>query len=145
VTGEQTREDELARAQQEFVRAANGHRAQRLREAGVYATTIALVLLVPLTVGFLAYRHQTQQQIERVNAERVARSKAIGDFIFDQCIKGEIRDVVITDLIQIEKARLRLTLPPGAVRAALIRRLNDGHLAIEPPDEGDCNPPATKP
>jgi preprotein translocase subunit YajC len=121
------------------------HRTQRLREAGVYATTLAFIVLIPLVVGFLAYRHQTQQQIERVNAERVARSQAIGDFIFDQCIKGEIRDVVITDLLEIEKARLRLTLPPGAVRAALLRRLQDGHLAIEPPDEGDCNPPVTKP
>jgi preprotein translocase subunit YajC len=137
-----SREDTRTREELELARE---HRTQRLREAGVYATTLAFIVLIPLVVGFLAYRHQTQQQIERVNAERVARSQAIGDFIFDQCIKGEIRDVVITDLLEIEKARLRLTLPPGAVRAALLRRLQDGHLAIEPPDEGDCNPPVTKP
>jgi hypothetical protein len=137
-----SREDTRTREELELARE---HRTQRLREAGVYATTLAFIVLIPLVVGFLADRHQTQQQIERVNAERVARSQAIGDFIFDQCIKGEIRDVVITDLLEIEKARLRLTLPPGAVRAALLRRLQDGHLAIEPPDEGDCNPPVTKP
>ena len=59
------------------------------------AVAVALIVVVPLLAGFAAYRDIVGDQIDRVEHERIQRTQAINEFIYDQCVKGEIRDVVI--------------------------------------------------
>ena len=116
--------------------------------------TIALVIAIPLAFGFAAYRDVVADQIDknealinRVNAERIARARSINEFIYSQCVLGEVRDIVIVDFLRAEKREARATLPRGSV--ALDERLNaldDGINALEPDFEQDCEPPsAVKP
>lgn len=116
--------------------------------------TMALIVVIPLLVGFGTYRHIVNDQLDRnetlirrVNAERIARTKAINEFIYQQCVAGERRDVVIVQQLQAALSRARATLPAGS--PLLIQQeqaILDGINTLEPEDEPDCNPPsATKP
>lgn len=126
-----------------------------LREALVGAlVTFALVIVIPLLVGFAAYRNivndqidQNEALIQRVNGERIARTRAINEFIYEQCVQAEIRDVVIVGHLRDHLAEARATLPAGSPQ--LLKKeqdLLDGINALEPENEQDCRPPpATKP
>ena len=115
--------------------------------------TFALVIVIPFIAGFSAYRHITNDSIRanealirRVSAERIARTRAINEFIYDQCVLGEVRDVVIVQHLKDAKKRARATLPPGQLLQNQLESLDDGINALEPPDEPDCQPPpAVKP
>lgn len=116
--------------------------------------TVVLVVAIPLLIGFGAYRDVTNDRIRdaealsnRQNAERIARTRAINEFIYKQCIASEIRDVVVVDQLELALARARATLPAGS--ALLLQQeqaILDGINALEPENEEDCVPPAaTKP
>ena len=115
--------------------------------------TIALVIVIPLFVGFAAYRDVVADQIDKnealikqVNAERIARTQAINEFIYSQCVLGEVRDVVMVDHLRDDKREARATMPPGPELDARLSKLDDGINALEPDFEQDCEPPsAVKP
>lgn len=116
--------------------------------------TFALVIVIPLLVGFAGYRHVTSGQIKsnetlvrRLNAERIARTQVINEFIYEQCVAGEVRDIVIVEQLRAAKRRVRSTLPVGSVlREQQLESLDDGINALEPENERDCTPPpAVKP
>ena len=125
-----------------------------LRIAVIFAIPMAFIMLIPLVVGGLIYRHNTEAWhredralIQRVERERIERSIAINSFVYHQCLEGEIRDVVITQQLQAAIKRARASLPAGS---ALLRQqvqvLKDGINVLEPADEPDCvPPPAVKP
>jgi hypothetical protein len=106
------------------------------------AVTVALVVVIPLLIGFAAYRHVVSDQIDRVNNERIARTQAINEFIYDQCVQAEIRDVVIVQQLQAAIRRARASLPPGsAILESQLQTLRDGIAVLEPANEPDCKPP----
>ena len=116
--------------------------------------TLALIIVIPLVIGFGAYRHIVNDQLDsnedltrQLNAERIARTRVINEFIYEQCVKGELRDVVIVQQLQAALSRARATLPEGsALLAQQEQTLLDGINTLEPANETDCNPPsATKP
>ena len=116
--------------------------------------TMALIIVVPLLVGFATYRHIVNDQLDRnealirtVNSERIARTRAINEFIYQQCVAGELRDVVIVEQLRAALSRARATLPPGSpVLVHQEQAILDGINTLEPENEADCNPPsATKP
>lgn len=118
------------------------------------AVTIALVVMIPLLIGFAAYRNVVDDQIDanetlikRVDAERIERTKAINEFVYEQCVAAEIRDVVIVQQLRAAMARARSSLPAGSpVLRSQLQTLRDGIAVLEPPNERDCTPPApTKP
>ena len=111
--------------------------------------TMALVIVIPLMVGFGAYRNIVNEQlnsnealIKKVNAERIARTQAINEFIYEQCLQAETRDVVIVEQIRADLERARVLLPANS---PILRRqeqeLLDGINALEPENEQDCRPP----
>lgn len=126
-----------------------------LRKALVGAfITVALVIVIPLVLGFAAYRNVVEHHldantalIKQVNAERIARTRAINEFIYEQCVRGERRDVVIVQQLEAALSRARASLPKGS--RLLVQQeeiLLDGINTLEPENEADCNPPsATKP
>lgn len=126
-----------------------------LRQALIGAfVTVALVVVIPLMIGFAAYRNivndqldQNEALIRQVNAERIARTRAINEFIYEQCVEAEIRDVVIVSQLKAALARARATLPADSpVLEQQKQTILDGIHALEPDDEPDCRPPpATKP
>lgn len=116
--------------------------------------TVVLIIAIPLVAGFGAYRSITNHAIQdnenlvrQLNSERIARTKAINEFIYQQCVQAEVRDVVIVQQLRAALVRVRTTLPEGSpLRADQEQTLLDGINALEPEDEPDCRPPAaTKP
>lgn len=111
--------------------------------------TFALIIVIPLLIGFAAYRHivndqlgATQSLTRHLNDERIARTRAINEFIYEQCVAGEVRDVVIVQQLQLAKARARATLPAGSpLLLSQLQALDDGINALEPENEPDCRPP----
>lgn len=126
-----------------------------LREALIGAlVTFALVIVIPLLIGFAAYRTVVNDQIdanedliERVNLERIARTRVINEFIYEQCVQAEIRDVVIVRHLRDDLREARATLPAGSpVLREKEQSVIDGINALEPENEQDCRPPpATQP
>lgn len=115
---------------------------------------IALVAVIPLLIGFAAYRNVVDDQldankalIKSVDAERVERTKAINEFVYEQCVQAEIRDVVIVQQLSAALQRAKATLPAGSEQLAHQEQvLLDGIHALEPSNEKDCQPPpAVKP
>ena len=121
-----------------------------IRKALVGAfVSVALVIAIPLVIGFGAYRDITNDQIRRnveliktLNAERIARTQAINEFIYNQCVQAEVRDVIIVQQLEAAKRRARATLPRGsAILEDQLGVLDDGINALEPDTEQDCVPP----
>jgi hypothetical protein len=69
------------------------------------------------------------------------RARQLDELLFDQCIANEIQDAVIVDQLQAAKRRARATIPPSLELSYQLQVLNDGILALEPPDEPECKPP----
>lgn len=111
--------------------------------------SVALIIVIPLLIGFWAYRNVVDDQIDanealiqRVNAERIARTKAINEFIYEQCVQAEVRDVVIVSQLRAAMDRARASLPAGSpVLEHQLQVLKDGIAVLEPADEPDCRPP----
>lgn len=119
-----------------------------LRIAIIFAIPMAFIMLIPLVIGGAIYRHNTQAWhredralIQRVNSERLERARAINEFVYEQCIQAEIRDVVLTQQLQAAIKRTRASLPDGALRRQQIQVLQDGINVLEPAGEPDCTPP----
>lgn len=85
---------------------------------------------------------QNRNLIERVETDRIAVQERINDFIFEQCVQAEARDVVYAQwggaLLRIAR---RLDQTDADIRL-LIDTLEDGITVLEPEDEKDCTPPA---
>lgn len=111
------------------------------------AVTMALIVVIPLLIGFAGYRHVVSDQINRVNQERIARTQVINEFIYEQCLQAEVRDVVIVQQLRAAIKRARASLPPNSsVLDQQIQTLKDGIAVLEPANEPDCKPPpAVKP
>lgn len=111
------------------------------------AVTMALVVVIPLLIGFAGYRHVISDQINRNNNERIARTQAINEFIYQQCLQAEVRDVVIVQQLRAAMKRARSSLPKGSfILEQQLQTLRDGIEVLEPPNEPDCKPPpAIKP
>lgn len=116
--------------------------------------TVVLIVAVPLLIGFAAYRDVTSDQFRRaealareLNGERIERARVINEFIYEQCIQDEIRDVVVVSQLKLALTRARATLPAGSpILLQQEQAILDGINALEPEDEQDCSPPpATKP
>jgi hypothetical protein len=124
-----------------------------LRISAIYAIPVTLIMVIPLIIGAFLYRDFTNDRITdntrlimRVEQERIERSRAINAFVYDQCIQSEVRDVIIVEQLRAARARARQSLPAGPLRTEQIEILTDGIVALEPPNEPDCEPPpATTP
>jgi hypothetical protein len=129
-------------------------RTLALRIASIFAIPMAFIMVIPLIVGFLIYRHEVQARlhedrhlVEQFREERIERSRAINEFVYEQCLQSEVRDVVIAEQLRAALQRVKATLPAGSlVRQTQEQILRDGIAALEPPNEPDCTPPpAVKP
>lgn len=71
-----------------------------------------------------------------------SRARELNDAIYQQCIRDELQDAVIVSQLEAAKRRALATLPAGGeVLRFQLQTLNDGILALEPPDEKPCTPP----
>lgn len=120
-----------------------------LRIAAVFAIPMAFIMLIPLVVAAYVYRHETQARfnedkalVAKVNRERIDRAKALSEFVYQQCLEAEIRDVVITQQLRAAIKRARASLPAdSAILRQQVQVLKDGINALEPAGEPDCKPP----
>ena len=120
-----------------------------LRIAAVFAIPMALIMIIPLIGAGIIWRHEVQARlnddlnlVRRLDRERLERAEAINEFVFQQCIEAEVRDVVIVQQLKAAIIRARASLPPGPLLRQQVQALKDGINVLEPADEPDCNPPA---
>lgn len=113
----------------------------------VLGATLAAVL--PVAVILFLDRQQTDGRLREnaalvrtLNNERIARQRAINQFIFEQCVDAEVRDTVNVKTNLAIIRLLRMAPRPSPAIRNLIRSLEDSVLALEPPGEKDCKPPA---
>ena len=85
------------------------------------------------------------------------RAEALNDHIYDQCVRDEVQDASAYTVARITRAqliatrrRVLATITAGSPeRAYQLRALSEGiadltdqMVALEPPDEHECDPPA---
>ena len=123
-----------------------------LRRTAVLAIPLAFVVVIPLIAVGVLWRHEQNARITdakqiavQIEAERVARGRALNAFVYEQCIENEIRDVVIVEQLRAAKARARETLPPGLRRDEQLDTIQAGIDALEPENEESCRPPPVTP
>jgi len=108
-----------------------------------------LSAVLPTVVVLYINHNQTDNRIKAntalsrsLNQERINRQKVINRFIYRECIEAEVRDTVIVDQNLAILNILRRVPNQTPALTHLIRTLEDGILALEPPGEQDCTPPA---
>lgn len=127
---------------------------------------IAFIMLLIGAVGLLVYRNDADQKIDRNekaitdNQKAIAReatlrtqfNQRINQFVFDQCVLDEGRDLITVELLRTSK-RNTLTAVAQARKegrpvnpellADVIASLDDAINALEPEGEQDCALPST--
>ena len=119
-----------------------------LRIATVFAIPMALVMVIPLFVAGYLYNDITNDRIsgnraliQEVDRERVERTQAINDFVYSQCLEAEVRDAVAVTQFHSDIRIAKANFPPGSLLDEWIQVRRDGIVALEPPNESDCDPP----
>ncbi len=110
---------------------------------------ITLSAILPVAVVLYINHDQTDERIKAntrlsrsLNEERIKRQEAINKFIYRECVDAEIRDAVIVDQNLAILRILRQAPTQTPALSHLAQTLEDGILALEPPGEPDCTPPA---
>src|SRR5262245_28265739 len=105
---------------------------------------MALIVVIPLVIGFVAYRNITNNRISdnaqsaRQNAALIAR---LDNLQYASCLENEQQDAVIVSTLQAAINIVIAALPPGDFRQAQVNLLLDNIRTLEPPNEKDCVPP----
>lgn len=81
----------------------------------------------------------------KLNNERIQRQALINKFIYEQCVRAEIRDVVLVQHFQENLRVYRKLLPAkNPLLARLTQDVNDQIAVLEPEGEKDCVPPPAR-
>jgi archaellum component FlaF (FlaF/FlaG flagellin family) len=86
----------------------------------------AIMIVATFLVAALIYRTRVSD-LERL--------------VYANCVANERQDAILSSQIEAEIQRVKQLFEPGPIRFAQIEILQDGILALEPPDETECEPP----